>query len=1757
MDKYSEFSLKILNKMFYNKDVYGKQLKDIDGKIIYNTAYDTIDANKIRYMLLNKGSIMTYQQKLNKLKWLCLDFDIKSSFLSKNYNFEEDTKYKPKLFSEVDLVINYLEDHKISYLMEYSGNRGIHIWIFLKEEISKEAGYQIVNKIYNDINFNYIKNDEECIALDLFPKNGISRNNKIGLGVKIPLSFHLKSNSYSYCIKNTREIICRDKLEEDFISKQIDLLDLAILNDVHEVISNLKIKEFEDVTEYDECVGLLNKDKSYIEIFEQLKRCSILKYILEKPLSKLTSFDRTVLVGTLVRIKSRDNDDYGQEWLIKYFSSDKSIYNEDITNSKIQLLSNLYPPTIKFLEKKYNMKCSYCKKNNIKNTLQLLDGIELKKINIDEKILRWIIRCEKRYLALNDEIPLNYILDELNNLDLSEILDYIKRIKFGDFKEVKYYKFIRHEEEKDRILYSLSAKDRVITSFIMKEINKMLYGLYSNSSYSYRLNNNMMSDDIFISWNKLWMKYIRDIEDKIYSKSYDDYYIIKLDLKSFYDSIKIPQLREMLYYKPNESIEYAMYNIPESEINEYKNMCEYLLQTSETITEHQGGVPQGPAYARYLAELYLVEVDKLINSFLKNNFEYYFRYVDDMVILLEDENRGKELYSKITKKVGELDLELNEKCIQGKVVDLKYKIIKQDITKYFIDGIDENTPEVVKDKAKSLLNKIVGNNEEFDVKQFPFYLTHLIDDRYLNSKKDEIIDYVIKTNIGRGSMFKYFYKNILFRKNNYDTTQKYYKSIEGLSRGNYLNELSKHIEEINDDNHIKEIVDYYLNQKLEEYELNEVLRIILISGIDCNIDFNKDNLFNLITNIVVNTKNIKWSENIFKKFLSQLQRVENCLQVVIILDKILENSLIIPDLNLIVNTIYAIIYSRKFETDRNYKQYIYNLVTYLTLYLDNEDKIRAVWAKVVNYSEKNNMEIKYNDWYKYEKNINRSLIKDAGIVFFLIEVLNEYGMNREQGISEIEKECASYLIIFLFNDRKSIVHNNKLCELKNILERKKLVFLLWCLDKDVLYFPNEKIALKNLYLNNRIILKKEDKLIVRSTTNVINDTIIKNKICINNEEEQWFRETKYSYAIIKLDDKLLNLKDKLNNMDFYDAIKFILKINKDSVYNNKYINVFEKGTFKNSSDKFYIDISKYDKYLVIDKNKNVKNCKEKFIEELLNTLYTAKIKDKIYDLGRVYKISNFKIDFVPKRIKDIEERFTYIEFLYNEIQSTIKMYGEDLYSIELSKILAINKFISKQKVTKYSKYIELFKYYNSLYNNSVEDFILYSKVASKYDNLEELINTVDMSINGNYSDYDELKGIKMFFENEKKKIINLFNKEDNVLEKISLFNRVEVNSSLNEDEIKLEGKNTNIENLYYYEIGSETDVRMLEKKDIIGLINNNYIYLYNGIIVKVPEVIEKIIEIIENKEGKYDKKNLKVEVSISNCEFYQQAIDVIMNQSCVNKYEAGRRISKFLNNVSDIYFHVILKIIAKHRFMTKQEMDSFIEIIEKYINTENTCILQLKEASDDNGLHQIIYVKYKDLFDRGTKNQKCLEEDYKKINNEEIIDDIVILRDISISGGQFKRTIEKILDGKNNTGLQNIDKEKFRSLLKNNVKITIVSCLYTDYFENKIRSFFDKYGYDEYSLILKGKKIKYKDYLFINCLENKKEREIFKKFVETYYSNFYKVSMPKTTFKEYIENIEADKTINMLITRYKSMPKFHLLFLSEQRRIFNYRIDKK
>ena len=99
----------------------------------YITKYISFDYKMIANMYRRNGSAGCYQQGLknNKIKWICLDFDCKDT---KNPNIKNLLEYLHQT------ILQKLKQLNISYLLEYSGRRGIHIWILFSSPIKIKKG---------------------------------------------------------------------------------------------------------------------------------------------------------------------------------------------------------------------------------------------------------------------------------------------------------------------------------------------------------------------------------------------------------------------------------------------------------------------------------------------------------------------------------------------------------------------------------------------------------------------------------------------------------------------------------------------------------------------------------------------------------------------------------------------------------------------------------------------------------------------------------------------------------------------------------------------------------------------------------------------------------------------------------------------------------------------------------------------------------------------------------------------------------------------------------------------------------------------------------------------------------------------------------------------------------------------------------------------------------------------------------------------------------------------------------------------------------------------------------------------------------------------------------------------------------------------------------------------------------------------------------------------------------------------------------
>ena len=192
-----------------------------------------------------------------------------------------------------------------------------------------------------------------------------------------------------------------------------------------------------------------------------------------------------------------------------------------------------------------------------------------------------------------------------------ELLELDKQLKNGRYKHGGYTKF-KIYEPKERIIMASEYKDRVVHQwYVEKFIKPYFVPQFISTSYAGIEGRGMhkASKDV--------QKAMRSAKSK-----WKNYYILKRKMKD----------KKLLWLTR-----------------------EILLSTEGMV-----GLPLGNYTSQMFANIYLNEVDQYVKQKLK--CKYYYRYMDDMVIMCENKEIAKDSLNNITKFLKEnLKLTLNSK----------------------------------------------------------------------------------------------------------------------------------------------------------------------------------------------------------------------------------------------------------------------------------------------------------------------------------------------------------------------------------------------------------------------------------------------------------------------------------------------------------------------------------------------------------------------------------------------------------------------------------------------------------------------------------------------------------------------------------------------------------------------------------------------------------------------------------------------------------------------------------------------------------------------------------------------------------------------------------------------------------------------------------------------------------------------------------------------------------------------------------------
>ena len=220
----------------------------------------------------------------------------------------------------------------------------------------------------------------------------------------------------------------------------------------------------------------------------------------------------------------------------------------------------------------------------------------------------------------------------LFNLKQEEYIMWLyNELKLGTYKHSGYTSFMI-TKPKERIIEKSKYIDRIVHRWYVDEFMQEYFVKgFINTSYACIKNKGMHKACLDV---QNAMKHCNII--------WNNYYIIKMDIKKYFQNIDKNILFEILKRKIKDE--------------------KLLWLTREILFSNgeQKGLPIGNYTSQCFANIYLNEVDQFVKH--KLHCKYYFRFMDDSIILAKTKDEAIYILKEIRKFLKEnLDLELNKK----------------------------------------------------------------------------------------------------------------------------------------------------------------------------------------------------------------------------------------------------------------------------------------------------------------------------------------------------------------------------------------------------------------------------------------------------------------------------------------------------------------------------------------------------------------------------------------------------------------------------------------------------------------------------------------------------------------------------------------------------------------------------------------------------------------------------------------------------------------------------------------------------------------------------------------------------------------------------------------------------------------------------------------------------------------------------------------------------------------------------------------
>lgn len=290
----------------------------------------------------------------------------------------------------------------------------------------------------------------------------------------------------------------------------------------------------------------------------------------------------------------------------------------------------------------------------------------------------------RRYLHFDSPLSLKNAEKIATNPDIVKSHSFYPFIAFSDLTKKIFF---------DKNAVKIKSKDKIRPISYASHVDSAIYSYYSNTlskNYEKILSEHDLTTSVmaFRSLGKSNIDFAKKIFTEIEERKYCS--AIGLDVTGFFDNLDHTHLKEMWAKVLGKSIlpndHFAVYKSitsfstvdkgelykefgiaihnPKNSRNRVCNPKDFRnrVRKNKLIKKNKSpfGIPQGSPISAILSNIYMLDFDKTIKEYVDNIGGSYYRYCDDMMIIIHPEKRDKTI-SYITSEILKLKLTINEK----------------------------------------------------------------------------------------------------------------------------------------------------------------------------------------------------------------------------------------------------------------------------------------------------------------------------------------------------------------------------------------------------------------------------------------------------------------------------------------------------------------------------------------------------------------------------------------------------------------------------------------------------------------------------------------------------------------------------------------------------------------------------------------------------------------------------------------------------------------------------------------------------------------------------------------------------------------------------------------------------------------------------------------------------------------------------------------------------------------------------------------